>query len=169
MYTYCNKSCCGNHALVFESHCLVVTQAKHCTVFCVSMTKSQSNLYWNRCIPSFHSVSAFWANGKQNSGLVNFILELFLPFPHCISSIYHKMAGKAEDSSVKMECEFLFGTSRAGKQDNLSRSFLVGIFNRNNPKRSALFTFQLNRVTNGNKAKSWFLSFLCHFHLFDSL
>ena len=170
MYTYFNKSCFGNHALVFESHCLVVTQAKHCIVFCISMTKSQSNLYWNRCIPSFHSVSAFWENGKQNSGLVNFILELFLPFPHCISSIYHKMAGKAEDSSVKMECEFLFGTSRAGKQDNLSEVlFLVGIFNRNNPKRSALFTFQLNRFTNGNKAKSWFLSFLCHFHLFDSL
>ena len=125
MYTYFNKSCFGNHALVLESHCLVVTQAKHCIVFCISMTKSQSNLYWNRCIPSFHSVSAFWANGKQNSGLVNFILELFLPFPHCISSIYHKMAGKAEDSSVKMECEFLFGTSRAGKQDNLFRSTLL--------------------------------------------
>ena len=50
IYTYFNKGCFGNRALVFESHCLVVTQAKHCIVFCVSMTKSQSNLYWNRCI-----------------------------------------------------------------------------------------------------------------------
>ena len=30
MYTYFNKGCFGNRALVFESHCLVVTQAKHC-------------------------------------------------------------------------------------------------------------------------------------------
>ena len=47
MYTY---NSFGNRALVFESHCLVVTQAKHCIVFCVSMAKSQSNLYWNRCV-----------------------------------------------------------------------------------------------------------------------
>ena len=142
MYTYFNKSCFGNHALVLESHCLVVTQAKHCIVFCISMTKSQSNLHWNRCIPSFHSVNAFWANGKQNSGLVNFILELFLPFPHCISSIYHKMAGKAEDSSVKMECEFLFGTSRAGKQDNLFRStFTCRNFQQEQPKKKCSVYF----------------------------
>ena len=44
IYTCFNKGCFGNH-------CLVVTQAKHCIVFCVSMTKSQSNLYWNRCMP----------------------------------------------------------------------------------------------------------------------
>ena len=50
-YTYFNKGCFGNHALVFENYCLVVTQAKHCIVFCVLMTKSQSNLYWNRCMP----------------------------------------------------------------------------------------------------------------------
>ena len=50
VYTYFNKGCLRNRALVFESHCLVVTQAKHCIVFCVSMTKSKSNLYWNRCI-----------------------------------------------------------------------------------------------------------------------
>ena len=148
----------------------MVTQAKHCIVFSVSMTKSQSNFYWNRCIPSFHSLSAFWANGKQNCGLVNFILELFLPFPHCIiiNSIYHKMAGNAEDSSVKIERKFLFGTSSAGKQENRTTVpevlFFVGIFNRNNPKRSALFTFQLNCFTNDNQPKSWFLSFLCHFH-----
>ena len=36
-YTYFNKGCFGNRALVFESHCLVVTQAKHCIVFCVSL------------------------------------------------------------------------------------------------------------------------------------
>ena len=47
VFTYFNKGCFGNRALVIESHCLVVTQAKHCIVFCVSMTKSQSNLYWN--------------------------------------------------------------------------------------------------------------------------
>ena len=49
-YTYFNKGFFGNHALVFENYCLVVTQAKHCIVFCVLMTKSQSNLYWNRCM-----------------------------------------------------------------------------------------------------------------------
>jgi len=37
IYTYFNKGCLGNRALVFESHCLVVTQAKHCIVFCVSL------------------------------------------------------------------------------------------------------------------------------------
>ena len=50
IYTCFNKGCFGNRALIFESYCLVVTQAKHCIVFCVSMTKSQSNLYWNRCM-----------------------------------------------------------------------------------------------------------------------
>ena len=40
MYTYFNKDCFGNDDLVFESHFLVVTQAKHCILLCVSMTKS---------------------------------------------------------------------------------------------------------------------------------
>ena len=40
MYTYFNKGCFGNCDLVFESHFLLVTQAKHCILFCVSMTKS---------------------------------------------------------------------------------------------------------------------------------
>ena len=40
MYTYFNKDCFGNYDLVFESHFLVVTQAKHCILLCVSMTKS---------------------------------------------------------------------------------------------------------------------------------
>ena len=35
-----------------------------------------------------------WANGKQNSGLINFILESCLPFVQ-ISSVYLKMATKA--------------------------------------------------------------------------
>ena len=36
IYTYFNKGCFGNHALVFESYCLMVTQAKHfIVVFCV--------------------------------------------------------------------------------------------------------------------------------------
>ena len=50
VYIYFNTGCFGNRTLVFESHCLVVTQAKHFTVFCVSVTKSQSNFYWNRCM-----------------------------------------------------------------------------------------------------------------------
>ena len=50
VYTYFNKGCFGNRALVCESHCLVVSQAKHFIVFRISMTKSQSNLYWNRCM-----------------------------------------------------------------------------------------------------------------------
>ena len=40
MYTYFNRDCFGNDDLVFESHFLVVTQAKHCILLCVSMTKS---------------------------------------------------------------------------------------------------------------------------------
>ena len=36
IYTYFNKGCFGNHALFFESYCLMVTQAKHfIVVFCV--------------------------------------------------------------------------------------------------------------------------------------
>jgi len=35
-----------------------------------------------------------WANGKQNSGLVNFVPESRLPFVQ-ISSIYRKTAAKA--------------------------------------------------------------------------
>ena len=45
LYTYFNRGCFGNRALVFESNSLVVTQAKDCIVLCVSMTKSKSNLY----------------------------------------------------------------------------------------------------------------------------
>ena len=38
--------------------------------------------------------SMVWANGMQNSGLVNFILESHLPFVQ-ITSIYQKMTAKA--------------------------------------------------------------------------
>ena len=47
-YSYFNKGCLGNCALVFESHDCYSSKAF--IVFCVSMTKSQGNLYWNRCI-----------------------------------------------------------------------------------------------------------------------
>ena len=56
VYTYFNKGCFGNRALVFERYCWVLTQAMHFIVFCVSMTKSQSNLYWNRCMSAIESL-----------------------------------------------------------------------------------------------------------------
>ena len=41
IYTSFNKGCFGNHALVFESYCLMVTQVKHfIVVFCVENPKT---------------------------------------------------------------------------------------------------------------------------------
>jgi len=75
-----NKGCFRNRALVFESQCLVVTQAKHCIVLCVSITKSQSNLYWNRCIWWANSVS--WAGPARFTGMARltpcFLVKLSL-------------------------------------------------------------------------------------------
>ena len=66
-----------------------------------------------------------WANGKQNSGLVNFIPELRLPFVQ-IGSIHLKKRPRKpgtgiKESSEEMEHEFLFETFRPWKQDYLFR------------------------------------------------
>ena len=70
-----------------------------------------------------------WANGAQNSGLVNFVPESRLLFAQ-ISSIYQKTAAKAWNRYQRMESwkicsfvpiemkhEFPFGTFRPEKQD----------------------------------------------------
>ena len=65
------------------------------------------------------------ADGKQNSRLVNFVLEQRLPFAK-ISFIYRKRLGRREtgikDSFEEVENEFPFGTFRPQKkQDYLIR------------------------------------------------
>ena len=41
IYTYFNKGCFGNHALVFETYCFMVTKAKHFIVFCLGQIPKQ--------------------------------------------------------------------------------------------------------------------------------
>ena len=57
-----------------------------------------------------------WANGTQNSGLVNFVPESRLPFVQ-ISSIYRKTRPETgiKDGFEEMEHEFPFGTFRPEK------------------------------------------------------
>ena len=113
IYTCFNKGCFGNRALIFESYCLVVTQAKHCIVFCVSMTKSRSNLYWNRCIPflpekvslsyTFNGAAfgKIWSRSvvlKRQSGTpINVTWSHFMPCPLSVNMIIWLLRGGMGD------------------------------------------------------------------------
>ena len=86
------------------------------------------------------------ADGKQNSGLVNFIPEQRLPFTK-ISFIYRKRPRRREtgikDSFEEMEHEFPFGIFRAEKQDYLIICSVVpGNFPLARPKKSCSIYFQ---------------------------
>ena len=74
----------------------------------------------------------WWVNGKQISGLVNFVPESRFPFPAQISSIYWKTAATAWNWYQRWlwrNVTRIVGTFKSKKQDYLFRcSFAPGIF-----------------------------------------
>ena len=73
-------------------------------------------------------LSTDWANGTQNSGLVNFV---------------RRPEHGIKDGFEEMEHEFPFGISLPEKQEYLFRcSVLPDIFRWNDPKSCVPFTFQ---------------------------
>ena len=89
--------------------------------------------------------SMVWANGTQNSGLVNFILESHSPFVQIIS-IYQKWQRRPE-TGIKvgfeeMKHKFCFGILCSAKRENLFRcSVAPGNFPLERPKKSCSIYF----------------------------
>ena len=87
--------------------------------------------------------STVWVNGKQNSGLVNFIQVYYLynsiPFA---KKRPRKPETDIKDGFKEMEDEFPFGTFHPEKQTTFSDVLLLPeILRRNDPKGRVPFTF----------------------------
>ena len=87
-----------------------------------------------------------WVNGRQNSGLVNFVPESRLPFVQ-ISFIFRKTAARREtgvkDDFEEMEHEFSVWNILCGKRTTFSDvPLLPEIFRWSDPESRVPFTFQ---------------------------